>query len=75
MTSTPIRKVVQKGLTSNRPAATDRVLETDVSAMLRERHATICRDRDYDELAHDLVVVIRERVLQEIQSYARRNIR
>lgn len=72
MTSTPIRRMAQKGLASNRSAATDRVLEADVTAMLREaRRAGI----DDVELAHDLVVVIRERVLREIETYARRNIR
>lgn len=28
-----------------------------------------------EELAHDIIVVVRERVLQEIESYARENVR
>lgn len=47
------------------------LLQGDILEMLRER----CGNGHDAELAHDLIVVIRERVLQEIGTYARRNIR
>jgi hypothetical protein len=31
--------------------------------------------REAEELAHDIIVVVRERTLREIESYARENIR
>lgn len=48
------------------------LLQGDVVDMLKEARRTGVSDPD---LAHDLIVVIRERVLQELQSYARQNIR
>lgn len=51
------------------------LLEQDVAAMLRERMEGIETGQPYSELAHELIVVIRHRVLQEIATYARENIR
>lgn len=47
----------------------DRLLQEDVTAMIADN------DTDSPTLAHDIIVVVRERVLREIQSYARENIR
>lgn len=53
------------------------LLKEDVTEMIRERFATATpiRKDAAEELAHDLIVVIRERFLREIESYARENIR
>jgi hypothetical protein len=39
--------------------------------MIDERH----EDQATEDLAHDIIVVVRERVLSEVSSYARENIR
>jgi hypothetical protein len=55
---------------------TDGLLLRDVAAMLRDYPHEISADQGAaEELAHDLIVVIRERVLREIAGYARENIR
>lgn len=60
-----------------RKASESRLLQEDVAAMVRDqREGRNMHQNSTDlELAHDIVLVVRERVLQEIQSYARENIR
>jgi hypothetical protein len=50
-----------------------RALQSDVIHMLTENGH--CPGRGAQELAHDIIVVVRERVLTELASYARQNIR
>lgn len=59
------------------------IRKTTEDAMLRKDVANMIRDtaQEYDapdspeELAHDIIVVVRERVLREIETYARENVR
>lgn len=52
------------------------LLQEDVAAMIRDRVSSHDRPETIaDELAHDIIVVVRERVLRQIESYARENIR
>lgn len=51
----------------------DRLLQQDVAAMISETDRVV--GREAEELAHDIIVVVRERVLREIAGYARENIR
>lgn len=54
-------------------AAGDRLLQRDVAAMITETGRFL--EHESDELARDIIVVVRERVLKEIESYAREQIR
>lgn len=74
MTSTPMQELRKGAL---RPNTADKsvTLQADIAAMLRDAKKCDCNNWDIKDLAHDLIVVIRERVLQEIQSYARHFIR
>ena len=54
----------------SRYASRDRILQEDVAAMILDRGADSATD-----LARDIITVVRERVLQEIGTYARQNIR
>ncbi len=56
-----------------RKATESDLLRNDVSAMISETGRVI--GREADELAHDIIVVVRERVLRELEAYARENIR
>lgn len=57
-------------------ADADRLLRQDVAAMIREYPNEVSADQEAaEELAGDIVTVVRERVLREIESYARENIR
>jgi hypothetical protein len=47
------------------------LLKDDVAAMIRESRGVIHEG----ELAANIITVVRERVLQEVQTYARENIR
>lgn len=59
-----------------RRASEDGLLQRDVAAMLRDYPDDLSYGTEASmELAHDLIVVIRERVLRELESYARENIR
>jgi hypothetical protein len=49
------------------------LLQGDVAAMISESERII--GREAEELAHDIIVVVRERVLTELSTYARENIR
>jgi hypothetical protein len=60
---------------TRKPRRTDRdePLAADVAQMISNR----CHNGEatMPELAHDIIVVVRERVLREIESYARENVR
>jgi hypothetical protein len=56
-----------------RKANESRMLQEDVAAMVRDHK--IGRHGTEMEVAHDIIVVVRERVLRELESYARENIR
>lgn len=58
---------------STRKALQSKLLQDDVSAMISDSRRII--GREADELARDIIVVVRERVLAELSSYARENIR
>lgn len=49
------------------------LLQHDVAAMILD--ALQEGDADRDKLAHDIIVVVRERVLRELSTYARETIR
>ena len=49
------------------------LLQADVAAMIGD--AELLDKGDRERLAHDIIVVVRERVLRELASYARENIR
>lgn len=55
----------------------DSLLKNDVAAMIRDARETgaVGVGVGDEELAHDIVTVVRERVLREIESLARENIR
>jgi hypothetical protein len=57
-----------------RKASESRMLQEDVAAMVND-HKMGRRDGSTLDLAHDIIVVVRERVLRELESYARENIR
>jgi hypothetical protein len=57
---------------AKRASESDLLLK-DVAAMISETERVI--GREAEELAHDIIVVVRERTLREIESYARENIR
>jgi len=61
-----------------RKASDSRMLKEDVGQLVREYvmrpPGPINSVKHTEELAHDIIVVVRERVLREIESYARENI-
>lgn len=57
----------------SRRADKGKVLQQDVAALIQDTQRII--GVEADELAHDIIIVVRERVLREIESYARENIR
>jgi hypothetical protein len=58
---------------ASRRAAEYRALCEDVAGMLKDTERII--GKEADELARDIVTVIRERVLREVTAIARENIR
>lgn len=58
---------------TRRPGQRVDLLQEDVAAMISESQRII--GREAEELAHDIIVVVRERVLRQLASYARENIR
>lgn len=52
-----------------------RVLQRDIASMVREAKTLRATESECLQLAHDIIVVVRERVLREIETYARQNIR
>jgi len=63
----------RRGRRRVRRASESDLLQKDVAAMISESERII--GLEADELAHDIIVVVRERVLREIESYARENVR
>ena len=61
--------------TEGREERRNRWLADDVVAMLKERRPDMCENKDYYEFAHDLITVVRERVLEEIGSVVRERTR
>lgn len=55
------------------PADQDVFLQSEVVDLLRERGHEAPTDQG--ELAHDIIRIVRERVLREIGTYARENVR
>lgn len=56
-------------------ALESKMLQEDVAAMIRDGLKCDCDQVPSGELAWAVITVIRERVLREIESYARENIR
>ncbi len=60
-------------------AHTDRFLQEDVAAMILDNTAATCQTdaqaKGMRALAKDIITVVRERVLREIQTYTRNNVR
>lgn len=56
-----------------RKAAESDLLQKDVAAMIGD--ADTLYEEERQQLAHDIIVVVRERVLNELATYARENIR
>lgn len=71
MSNTPTRRG-QRGV---RRASQSNLLQADVAAMIRDTAQEYDRPGSAEELAHDIIVVVRERVLREIGTYARENVR
>lgn len=60
---------------ANRSTKKTDLLKEDVASMIRDTMQDYDRPTIAEDLAADIIVVVRERVLREIQSYARKNIR
>lgn len=58
---------------SARRADQSRILRDDVASMIGD--ADTLYEDDRRQLAHEIITVVRERVLREIESYARENVR
>lgn len=56
---------------ASRKTSGGRLLHQDVTDMIKERQG----EQTPEELAHSIIVVVRERVLRELASYARENVR
>lgn len=62
---------------AHKQAHTDRMLREDVAKMIQDARDNIGMwdDISDEELAKGIITVVRERVLREISTYARENIR
>lgn len=58
-----------------RKATEDALLCKDVASMIRDTRQDYDAPDSPEQLAHDVIVIVRERVLREIESYARQSIR
>lgn len=56
-------------------AHTDRLLREDVAAMIRDTRQDYDRPESAEELAKDIITMVRERTLREIQNYTRNNLK
>jgi len=63
----------------HKQAHTDKLLQEDVAAMILDSTDATCTTEEQARamrvLAKDVITVVRERVLREVQQYARENVR